>query len=115
MAYRNDTNGARAIHLTTGSYVLVEAGATSDIDEGKVRRLAPGLVKVKNELPPVPKDLAKAAAKMDHDGIGGPGGSRKQPATVDIKALRAEYKAKIGKGPFNGWDAATLREKIDAA
>lgn len=36
----------------------------------------------------------------------------KQPGG-DIKALREEYAAKFGKRPFNGWDAATLREKIE--
>jgi hypothetical protein len=29
-----------------------------------------------------------------------------------VPALRQEYQAKFGKKPFNGWDAATLREKI---
>lgn len=33
----------------------------------------------------------------------------------DIKALREEYFAVIGKKPFNGWDAAALREKIAEA
>lgn len=40
------------------------------------------------------------------------------PAPVpkeDMAELRAAYQAKIGKRPFNGWDAATLREKIAAA
>lgn len=32
-----------------------------------------------------------------------------------LTALRAEYQEKFGKRPFNGWDAATLREKIAAA
>lgn len=37
-------------------------------------------------------------------------------APVDERvALRAEYEAKLGKKPFGGWDADTLREKIDAA
>lgn len=35
--------------------------------------------------------------------------------TGDIAALRAEYKAKIGKRPFMGWDADTLREKLNGA
>jgi len=30
----------------------------------------------------------------------------------DLVALRAEYQEKLGKRPFNGWDADTLREKI---
>jgi hypothetical protein len=36
-------------------------------------------------------------------------------AKDDMKALRAEYRAKFGKGPGPSWDAATLREKIAAA
>jgi hypothetical protein len=38
-----------------------------------------------------------------------------KPAGEDLTALRAEYREKLGKNPFNGWDAATLREKIAAA
>lgn len=30
----------------------------------------------------------------------------------NLKAMRAQYKAKFGKRPFNGWDEATLREKL---
>lgn len=33
----------------------------------------------------------------------------------ELTELRAEYTDKIGKRPYHGWDAATLREKIDAA
>ena len=33
----------------------------------------------------------------------------------DLAALRAEYQDVIGKKPFNGWDAATLRAKIAEA
>lgn len=33
----------------------------------------------------------------------------------DLTALRAEYEAKLGKRPFMGWDAESLREKIAAA
>lgn len=29
--------------------------------------------------------------------------------------LRAEYEAKVGKKPFMGWDAETLKAKIDGA
>lgn len=32
-----------------------------------------------------------------------------------ITDLRAEYTAKIGKKPFHGWDAETLRAKIAEA
>lgn len=50
---------------------------------------------------------------FDHDGDGRPGGSPK-PAG-ELSALRQEYTEKLGKRPFNGWDADTLREKIAAA
>jgi hypothetical protein len=33
----------------------------------------------------------------------------------DIASVRDEYERALGKRPFNGWDAATLREKIAAA
>lgn len=33
----------------------------------------------------------------------------------DIEELRAKYLTVLGKRPFHGWDAATLREKIAAA
>jgi hypothetical protein len=32
----------------------------------------------------------------------------------EINDLRAAYKAKVGKRPYNGWDEATLREKMGA-
>lgn len=35
--------------------------------------------------------------------------------TEDINALRVEYLGKIGRRPFNGWDAETLKEKIASA
>lgn len=37
---------------------------------------------------------------------------RAKPAGEDIAVVRAEYEAKMGKRPFNGWDIATLREKM---
>lgn len=33
----------------------------------------------------------------------------------DLKSLRAEYTEKMGKRPYNGWDAAKLREKMHDA
>ena len=61
MAYRNDTKGARAIHLTNGTHLLVEPGAVAVVSAGRVRRLAPGLIEVDDpELPPVPDDLKEA-------------------------------------------------------
>lgn len=52
-------------------------------------------------LPPPPHSLV---TKMEAVG---------QPD--DITALRRDYHAALGKRPFAGWDAATLREKIAAA
>lgn len=61
-------------------------------------------------LPPPPPSLL---AQLDHDGNGHPGGSKAPEQTDDLKALREEYEAKMGKRPFYGWDAATLREKMN--
>ncbi|WP_313444515.1 hypothetical protein [Brevundimonas sp.] len=36
-------------------------------------------------------------------------------ADDDLPALRDAYKSKLGKRPFNGWDADTLRAKIAEA
>lgn len=33
----------------------------------------------------------------------------------DLSALRAEYQEVVGKRPFHGWDAETLRAKISEA
>ena len=33
----------------------------------------------------------------------------------DLTKLRAEYQAKFGKRPFNGWSVEKLRERIAAA
>lgn len=33
-------------------------------------------------------------------------------ASNDLPGLRAEYREVAGKGPFMGWDAAILRQKI---
>lgn len=37
-----------------------------------------------------------------------------QPVNDDKAALRREYEIAAGKKPFGGWDADTLREKIEA-
>lgn len=109
MAYRNETKGARAIHLTNGTYVLVEPGATAEIDASRVKRLAPGLVKAKSNLPPVPADLEKKAKTVGADK------GAKKPAAGALTDLRREYKAKLGKNPSPAWDADTLKAKIAAA
>ena len=33
----------------------------------------------------------------------------------ELSALRAEYQETVGKRPYHGWDADTLREKIAEA
>lgn len=33
----------------------------------------------------------------------------------DMKALRTAYQKKMGKRPYNGWDAAELQRRIDEA
>lgn len=38
-----------------------------------------------------------------------------EPEKDEMSALRDEYLSVVGKRPFNGWDADTLREKIVAA
>lgn len=45
-------------------------------------------------------------------GTGAPAASA--DAGNDLTVLRAEYQKVVGKKPFGGWDAATLREKIAA-
>ena len=47
------------------------------------------------------------AAAVDSTGTGG--------TADDLEQLRAEYQAAVGKKPYHGWDAATLREKIAEA
>jgi hypothetical protein len=51
---------------------------------------------------------------LDHDADGKKGGSKKQSADDDLSDLRSEYAKKFGKKPFNGWNADTLREKLEA-
>lgn len=40
---------------------------------------------------------------LDHDGDGEKGGSKAPEPTDDLKALREEYREKVGKRPFPGW------------
>jgi hypothetical protein len=60
------------------------------------------------------KPVRARRPQLDHDHDGREGGSPKR-AEADVSALRAAYQEKFGKRPFNGWDAATLREKIAGA
>lgn len=111
--YLNETKGARAIHLRTGNHILMEAGASVEVEGYRVTRLAPGIVCTKAD----PK-LAKAPAKAVKAVSGGKkakASKAKAPANPDLTKARAEYKAKFGKQGSPRWDAATLREKIAAA
>lgn len=60
-------------------------------------------------LPPIPDALKTRALA---------GNFRSQPKVAetatsdDLTALRDEYQTKIGRRPYMGWDAATLRGKI---
>ncbi len=38
-----------------------------------------------------------------------------EPVKDELAELRAEYQEAVGKRPFYGWDADTLREKIAEA
>lgn len=87
--------------------------------------LATRKAKVKREeveVPPPPPEVAQRIAEVTAPDL--------QPADVppsvaasgnesdgagDIVALRAEYERVLGKRPFYGWDAATLRDKMAAA
>ena len=55
--------------------------------------------------------------QLDHDGDGREGGSSRPvyDPREDITALRAAYKDKYGKRPFNGWDAEALKAKVAEA
>lgn len=50
---------------------------------------------------------------------GRPAAPRKERAPEshgeNLRALRAAYETKVGRRPFYGWDASTLREKIAEA
>jgi hypothetical protein len=91
-AYRNDTKGARAIHLHTGNHVLVEAGATVEVESYRVKRLAPGIVVAKSDK--LSKPPAKAVAAV--------AGKAKAPAkkrTPRKSRAKAPAKAKAAAKP----------------
>jgi hypothetical protein len=71
--------------------------------------------RVPGDAPPPPDALRDRLTQLDHDRVGAPGGSKSGGGGSEIAALRAEYKTLVGKAPFNGWNADTLREKIAAA
>lgn len=77
--YRNDAKGARTISLIGGGHVLVDAGATVQIDSFRVKRIAPGLVVAKSDkLPKAPAKAVKAVA-----------GKAKKPAARKPRAKAA--------------------------
>jgi len=41
-------------------------------------------------------------------------GTRSVRADDEVATLRHEYQALVGKKPYMGWDADTLRDKIEA-
>lgn len=99
------------------SVLLVEPGDTVMVQSSEVARLAPNIIKVSDDgdTPPVPADLAEALAKFDHDGDGRPGGSKAPEHTDELKILRAEYHAKMGKRPGPSWDADELKRRMGDA
>lgn len=86
----------------------VDALTVRDADE-EAGALADGWTLRPDDEPKGKLDLPQ----LDHDKNGDPGGSIS--ATGDLTALRAEYRAALGKNPFNGWDADTLKAKIEEA
>lgn len=59
--------------------------------------------------PPSPAVAARIAAAV------APGQSTAPAVDDDLVKARTEYRDALGRPPFHGWDAATLREKIAAA
>jgi hypothetical protein len=52
---------------------------------------------------------------LDHDKNGKKGGSKAAKKADDLTDLRKQYQDAIGKKPFAGWDAETLKTKIAEA
>jgi hypothetical protein len=101
--------GARVLRRPAGHYGtrMLTAGDEMTVDAPKARLLTK--MGWADEARP-----KRAKPQLDHDGDGKAGGSP-HPTGAELPALRAAYQEKFGKKPFNGWDAATLREKIAAA
>lgn len=102
---KNTSRAPQGVHCVDG-LKFIEPGATRTLV------VADGYVERVKALPFLEAEWVDA---LDHDADGKKGGSVKQPADDDLKALRAEYAEKIGKKPFGGWDAETLRAKIAEA
>lgn len=59
------------------------------------------------------KEKPQKSDPMDHDLDGRKGGASKPVDAPDVMgAMRSEYEEKVGRRPFMGWDAATLKQKI---
>lgn len=102
----NNSKAPRGVHTAAGRLVFIQPGESRTMDLARIediRRLPNISVSAdKGGLPPPPADLVAAVAKAT-------------PKTDDIKTVRAEYEAKMGKRPFPGWDAAELRRRMAAA
>lgn len=114
--YRNTSQGGRYIHLNTGQALLVDAGRTVTVEEGRIKRVGPDLVRAKkDDLPDPPAALA---AQVKKDAAAAKKPAAKKPAAdpkAEIKALRADYEKKTGKKAFTGWKADELKRRIAAA
>jgi len=64
---------------------------------------------------PLAREMIALGRATDEKPRRAPKAQEAAPAQDDIAALRAEYQAKFGKRPFNGWSAAQLKEKIAEA
>lgn len=62
----------------------------------------------KTELPPTKPQETKPKAKVKPEKK-----AKAKPKVEDRSALREEYERLYGRKPWNGWDAAKLRERIN--
>lgn len=88
---KNSTYMTRALQASDRRYAVVL---------GKLGHTAPLLPTIGKRDP------------LDHDGNGVKGGIPKPDHSDELSALRSEYQEKVGKRPFHGWDAETLKAKI---
>lgn len=99
--YRNSTKGARAVHFTNGTHKLVEPGALVTVEDGRVKRLAPGFVKAKKgDLPDPPAELVEKV-------------SGEKPLSELSKADLVE-RAGVSAAEAKKLNRAQLIEKIEA-
>lgn len=95
----------KMIALKPGRYGTrhLEAGEQFEI-ERKIARVYIAQKRAREmtneEIPPQPKSAPKAVQTDD--------------AANETADARADYERVVGRKPFYGWDAATLREKIAA-